>query len=151
MSYKITIGISLAAVLLAGCNAAQQSTAEAPAEIPTNSVPTPTLPVPDFAVKPPTQEGHIPRTPLNTEICDPPCWQGITPDVSTEADVRQVFAQHHISCSSVQDDSGVNCDGIWIPIDGDTGRVEFIAFNLLEGSVSTLGEIVDQYGEPDQV
>lgn len=105
---------------------------------------------------------------ITGDPCEPPCWQGLVPALSTESEVRETLATlPHVDTLSIRrlphEDGSV--DIIWDSsisyqqyADGSTQRTDG-AIGLSDGTVSYISiplefelsvqELVDLFGEPD--
>ena len=96
----------------------------------------------------------VPRSPLVTSPCAPPCWQGIVPGISTEQDVRDLLEQRPdilSKCVEVDNEAqsgarGLACTGITFGFEQGGDLVDGIG--IIPTEPVTLSEIIAMYGEP---
>jgi len=105
----------------------------------------------------PEPEGLVAQGLLMGEPCSPPCWQGLVPGTSTEAEVDEFLAHSEYVDGVYKDDYWKTHAIRWRPMGRMSGDNSFAARNgmlvlmrMYVDSEVTLGQVVDRYGPPDK-
>lgn len=154
--YNVRKMIPLFLVIALSCSACSAPEPISPTPEPTATATYPPIDSPNTFESLLTSHGpHAPRSPLSTRLCGPPCFQGITPGVTTREDaLANVRAHKEIfgECGEFHSQyvQGVACsDFLSFFFDKQNSQVIGIGFEPSDSL--TLGQIVDRYGDPDKV
>lgn len=94
---------------------------------------------------------------LSGEPCGPPCFWGITPGTTTEAEVRQVLEDQELleRCRDFNNEAegagrGITCRGVMV-VDFLTGTDIVAGIGFRPSESITLEQVIARYGTPDAV
>ena len=136
-------------LLMPGCYDSLESPSQAP-------VFPPTYIVPALDEMPGTPTPSPTYIPLDSGSCLPPCWQGITPGISTRADVDAWFARNPVldqeQCRSLDDypdGTVLLCDGFFFEFEEGSELVRYMIIPLPDDI--TLEQLIEEFGEPHYI
>lgn len=111
----------------------------------------------------PTKTEENPLTILEMKTCEPPCWQGITPGVTTFAEAKTLIKQitffperpDILAPSNIYKDGIKRADVSFLEPNveaniyaDEEGIVDYIMFNFPGRNYLHLGDCIDLYGKP---
>jgi hypothetical protein len=111
----------------------------------------------------PTKTEENPLTILEMKTCEPPCWQGITPGVTTLAEAKILIQQIIIiparpdilTPSNIYKDGDIRAEVYFLEPDvevniyaDEESIVDYIIFKFPGPNYLHLGDCIDLYGEP---
>ena len=153
--FEILISILIAFCVLSSC-AAEIPTPE-PTRVPSLTPRTSVTPTPTFTPRPTPHQ--TPPSPGLGDPCDPPCWKGLNPGISTLEDVEWVMTYAITLPVKMELNEKLETyytynyrrrrDSIRLGITND-GMLAFINF-IADWEEKTLGEMIDLLGAPEAV